>query len=808
MIILNDFKYALRLLAKSPGFTLLTTLVMAAGIGLSVYLFSFINSMIFKDLPFETGNRLIQVSLQTNGVTEGKELNFQDLLEIKQQVKGLEGLAAYQSRSANITSELGSQRFSAIFAEPGFIESTLVAPIAGRLFTQNENVTGAEPVVIIGYHVWQNVFSGQSALNQTLKINGVNHRVIGVMPDDFYFPHVAELWLPLKPKLNVPHHQAINVNGVALVKNGHDLDEVNTQISTIMQRQALTFPETNKGHSAIAQPIPKRIVEDGMNVVYAMKIAAVLILVLAAINVGNLLLSRALERSKETAIRMALGAPRGRLISQMLWESIIICTLGGLIGLLILAWGLEVTEKVTHAFSLGRQIFWFKFGLDSYTLSLFFSFLLLTIFITGFLPAWRNSAADFNAVLRDGTRGAVGRKSGRLNKALVISEIFLSMTILTVTGVILVSNYLEQQAKNAVDNSQLLTARLQMSAEHYDTPQQKIEFMTKLNNALVDNKSIQHISFSSEMPGFETTTPTIAIEGRNYASQGEHNFPRANHVTMSIGALKNLEARLIQGRFFNISDNGLDKKTVIISDSFAQLHFANESPLGKRLRIAEFDGDSPEWLTVVGVVQHISYGQPTSAKGKVATVFRPYEQRPIPLVIVALKMLDSKEVVTQALRQSLLFIDPELPAFYIETQEARLYRFRGPTRFITNVFTLFGLAAVILAASGIYGVMSNTVRQQTQEIGIKRALGADEERIIKEFLMSGWRQLLAGAVPGAFAGGALGLLMSNVMGATESMVIGITITLFVIVSIVVTFATWLPTRQALAMEPTESLRYQ
>ena len=808
MIIFNDFKYALRLLAKSPGFTLLTTLVMAAGIGLSVYLFSFINSMIFKDLPFETGDRLVQVSLQADGVNEGKELNFQDLLEIKKQVQGLEGLSAYQGRSANITSEIGSQRFSAIFAEPGFIESTRVAPLKGRLFTESENVKGSEPVVIVGYDLWQNIFSGQDVLNQTLKINGMNHRIIGVMPQDYYFPHVAELWLPLKPELNTPHHQATSVNGVALVAEGYDLSEVNQQIATIMQRQAMTFPETNRGHSAFAQPIPKRIVEDGIGVVYAMKIAAVLILVLAAINVGNLLLSRALERSKETAIRMALGAPRGRLISQMLWESIIICSLGGLIGLLVLAWGLEVTEKVTHAFSLGRQIFWFKFGLDNYTLTLFFSFLLFTIFITGFLPAWRNSGADFNSVLRDGTRGALGKKAGRLNKVLVISEIFLSMTILIVTGVILVSNYLEQQARNAVDNSQLLTASLQMSAEHYQSHEQKTEFINKLHGALLEQKAIKHVSFSSEMPGFETMTPTIAIEGQTYVAKDGQNFPRANYVTVSEGTLKNLGAQLVQGRYFNSSDKGLGRATVVITDTFARQHFGNTSAIGKRLRIAEFDGDDPEWLTIVGVVQHISYGQPTSAKGKVATVFRPYEQRPVPVVIVAMKMLDSDKIVTQALRQSLLFIDPELPAYGIETQEARLYRHRGPTRFITNVFTLFGLAAVILAASGIYGVMANTVRQQTQEIGIKRALGADEDRITKEFLLSGSKQLLAGALPGALAGGALGILMSNVLGATQGMVIGITIVLFIVISLVVFFATWVPTRQALAMEPTDSLRYQ
>ncbi|WP_417624760.1 ABC transporter permease [Paremcibacter congregatus] len=806
MVIFNDLKYAVRLLAKRPGFTLLTTMVMAAGIGLSVYLFTFFNTALFKDLPFKDGGSLMQVSGSDNRLHVNNMLNLHDYDEIRRSVKGLSEFGAYSDRSVNVAGRDGARRYSAIAAEANIFQITRTEPVLGRTFRPAENQKGAEYVVVIGYDIWQNQFSGDpGVLDKMLRINGVSHRIIGVMPEGYFFPHVGELWVPLRQDVaQIPRGEGANVYGIAHLEEGVSLDFVNRQLDVIMQRLALKYPKTNNGSGAYVDTIPMTAVEDGMPVVRSMQVVAVLILILAGINVGNLLLSRAIERSKETAIRVALGAPRSRLISQMLWESIIVCTVGGLIGLLVMAWGLEITNPITAAFSSGKQLFWWKFGLDAFALKLFFAFLLAAIILTGLLPAWRNSGADFNSVLRDGTRGALGKKSGRLNRLLVISEIFISMTVLIAAGVIVTKSYLETHKDYGVSVDGILTAELVLTDGVYGTPEKKVQFVKTLHSRLENNEGTGSVMFSTALPAVSTSRPSMAIDGREYSGEGVGSYLRASYITVLPGTLPSLGVSLRQGRYFNSGDNGLAKRSVMVSESFATRYFPGQSPVGRKVRNVERDGDRPEWLTIVGVVADVLQGD----NDPLYTVYRPYTQEPTSQITIALQMKADKAEVTRILRQTLQSIDPELPAFRIETFAHKLSRLNGPIRFISGVFLLFAIAAAILASSGIYGVMSNTITQRTQEIGVKRALGADEGRITREFLFKGFTQLLWGGVPGLLAGGGLGFAMAQIFQLGGSVVVVLSLTMAGVISFIVMLATYIPTRRALRMEPSHALHYE
>jgi putative ABC transport system permease protein len=433
------------------------------------------NTMLFKDLPFKDSDRLVRFHITQDGVDGRAGADLHDYDEIKTNLKGVELFGAYKDMNVNASGYDGARRYRAVKTDPTIFQLSRTAPLFGREFNAQENQQGAEEVVVIGYEVWRTQFGGdENIIDQTLRIDGKTHKVIGVMPQGYWFPDNTDLWLPLRLDPNaIGRGKGDKLDAIALLQKNVSQTDINRELDVIMQRIAVRYPETNKSMGAFVNAFQRGAERDGIEVVYSMQIAAILILLLASINVGNLLYSRAIERNKETAIRVALGAPRGRLISQMLWESAIICSLGGLIGLLVLAWGLEVTAATVATFFTDKPAFWWDFGIDAYTLKIFFGFVLATILATGLLPAWKNSGADFNAVLRDGTRGALGKKSGRLNRMLVISEIFLSMTILIAAATMVVGAYRATFADFGVRSDNLLTARTLLREVQYQTPEQK-----------------------------------------------------------------------------------------------------------------------------------------------------------------------------------------------------------------------------------------------------------------------------------------------------------------------------------------------
>ncbi len=809
MMALDDLKYAVRLLSKKSGFTVLTTLVMATGLGLSVYLFSFLHGQVYRHLPFENGDTLVQISSSSNGARNQGLLNLHDYNEIRTAITGLTEFGAFRNLNFNVAGRDGAKRYNAAAAEPNMFQLTRTQPILGRGFTEAENQPGAERVVVIGYEVWQNQFGKDSqVLDQTLRINGQSHRIIGVMPEGYFFPAVAEMWVPLRESAaQVPRDSAGSVFGLAHIKDGASMKEINRELTLVMQRLAERFPETNNGTSAYIEFIPRLPVGDGVAIGYSLYIIAILILVLASINVGNLLLSRAIERRKEMAIRVALGAPKGRLISQMLWESIIICGVGGIIGILAVAWGLEITQAISESYSVDRPPFWLELSLDSFTIGLALSFLFGAILITGFLPIWQNSRVDFNAVLRDGTRGAQGRKAGRLNRVLVISEIFVSLTVLIAASVMTVVNYKAIRADYGADTGNTLTAQALLSEFSYDTPQKRVEFAKALESRLENSAGIGDVMIATALPGTFAFTPMIALEGKEYTE--DRGYPQVNYVSIMPGSLEKLGVSLKQGRYFNSGDDGLDKRTVIVTESFAERYFANESPIGRRLRIVEPDGNTPDWFTIVGIVEHTIQGPSfITANRETPSVFRPFTQAPSNEITIAVRMKADRSEVLRTLRSTMQSIDPELPAYGIETYTDKIGRHTNPLKFITTVFLLFGIAAAVLASSGIYGVISNAINQRTQEIGVKRALGATEQRITREFLKTGFKQLLWGGIPGLLVGSAMGFGMVKVLPITGPDLLVITIGLTTFIGCAVMFATYLPTTRALKMEPSQALRFE
>lgn len=810
MLTLQDFKYALRLLAKRPGFTILTIMVMALGIGLSVYLFSFMNTMAYKDLPFKDSGSLIMVDKVRNGVyLNGGNLDLHDFYQIRTEIKGIAEVSTLTETSANVSLRDGARRYNATMIEPNLFKMTRTKPMLGREFTELENIVGAKAVTIIGYDLWQNQFAGDpNVLGQLIPINSINSEIIGVMPQGYYFPRSSDIWLPMREDpTKLKRGEAGNYTGIMHMAPGASIDSINREMDLVMKRIEEKYPKSNTGVGAYAATFPMSVMGNGGSIfILSMYVVAVLLLLLASINVGNLLLSRAIERSKETAIRVALGAPRSRLIGQMLWESILICSIGGIIGLLVAAWGLEVTETITATFTDDKPFFWWKFGIDSYTMKIFFGFVIGTILVTGLLPAWKNSGGDFNAVLRDGTRGTLSKKAGRLNRLLVISEVFLSMTVLIASAVMIVGTYNATNADYGADTKNTLTARIRLTPATYDTPDKRAQFAKQLHSRLENSVGIGNVMLTSVLPGDYTWQPTVAIDGKEYVD--EQSYPRANYVASLPGTLSRLGVNLIEGRYFDNHDDGLEKRTVIVTESFAKHHFGEQSAIGKRIRIVETDKDKTLWLSIVGVVEHTIQGQSFAMGAATPTIFRPLTQAPRINLTLAMRLKSSEAIAIRTLRNTLASIDTDLPAYLIKTYDQKIARNSAGIGFASKIFLIFGVVALVLASSGIFGVMSNTISQRTNEIGVKRALGANEERITRDYLKAGFKQLLWGAIPGLLAGGSLGFALSQLMSTSNSTLAVILLTMVSIIGSVVMFATYLPTKRALAMEPAEALHYE
>lgn len=803
MKFMNDFKYALRLLSKKLGFTVFTTLVMATGLGLSVYLFSFLHTAMFKPLPFTDGASLVQISTSQGGAKNIGMLDLHDYEEIRTNIPGLSEFGAYRNTSLNVSGRDGARRYAAVAAEPNIFELTRTMPMMGRGFTAADNQAGAENVVVIGYDAWQNQFAADpGVIDKMIRVNGESHRVIGVMPEGYLFPATAEMWVPLhEDAARVPRGSA-QIYGLAHLTNGNSKQDVNRELALIMQRLEERYPKSNNGMGAYVESIPLTAIQDGAPLIVSMQVIVFLIFVLASFNVGGLLLSRAIERGKETAIRAALGAPRLRLISQMLWESAIICTLGGVIGLVILAWGLEATESVFDRINPERPAFWWDFGIDAYTLGVTALFVLTAILITGVLPAWKNSGGNFNLVLRDGTRGSQGRKSGRLSRILVTGEIFIAMTVLVVVGVMTIANFKTSRADYGADSANVQTAQLLMTGSKYDTAEKRVTFLQTFQSRLSNNAGTGDVMLLSALPGELTLTSDVGVEGREYTK--ERGYPKANNIVVMPGSLDKLGVELQDGRYFNSGDDGAQKKTAIVTESFVTAHFGDESPLGKRIRIVDPNSDTPDWLTIVGVVEHTIQGMPTDVTGQTPSLFRPFSQAPREQMTVAVRTQADATASVRTLRETLASIDPELPAFRIESYDDLIARLATPMKFATTLFLLFGFAASLLASSGIYGIMSNTIVQKTQEIGVKRALGATDRGIVREYIAKWMKQMLWGGVPGLLAGVGMGFAIQAEM--TDLMVTAFALVFAIGAAVIL--ATYLPTRRALRLNPSEALRYE
>jgi predicted permease len=731
---LFDIKYAVRLLVKRPGFTLLSVSMFAGGLGISLYTFAVLNTMLYGELPLPDGGSIVKIG--AGNWIDIEPLDAFELVELERDAESFAELGAYRWSRAQVGEPSSSRSLRSAESDPGIFEFTRTQPLLGRGFVSGDSSAGAEPVAVLSFETWQTLFAGnEHAVGALVRIDDRVTRVVGIMPQGYAFPRDAELWLPLGPEDLAPlAYTGRGLETYARLRPGVSVAAVETELTALLQRtrQQRPTPDDQSPDAVAVLPfLHGGIVADVLFGI--LNLLSISILMLAAVNVGNLLLARTNERIKEVGVRVALGAPRFRLIAQTTLENAILCAIGGVIALYLTARALEATGSFVHA-AFDSVPFWWTWSLDRGVVAAAGLFVLVTVLAVSVLPALCVTGVDPNALLRDGTRGGAGRGAGRLSRELVTIQVALISAVMVVGGAAAVVANRAATFDNGMDTNGLLTMDIRLPAERHTTSEQRLALYQRL---LAEVRTAPGIDAAAIMQ--LAGVARFAAEGREYATPDD--APGAWHVVLSDTPAP-LGPTLIAGRAFDSRDSATAVKTAIVSASLANANWPGESALDRRIDVRVADGGL-EQRTIVGVVDDVNYDPVGTWPFGLSAIYVPAPQFVGASTRIIVRPSVDESRARSAMYEALARVDPALApdiARYDEAQE----RITLVARTVTKLFVGCGIFAALLAISGIYGMSSNAVVLRSHEIGLRRALGATGGDIVATFVRQGIRQLARG----------------------------------------------------------------
>lgn len=801
-----DLKYALRLLKKTPGFTTMTVLVLAGGLAISIYTYALLNTMLFKSLPVPDGESVVRILGTNNGFRI--PIGAFELASIRGDMNSLSELGVYNDTPVLFSTEQGSRSINATRAEWNVFEFTHTRPILGRGFVEADNIDGAERVVVLGYKIWQSVFAGDpDIVDKQVTINRKPTRIIGVMPPGYAFPIGASAWLPMPNREMSPTgYVDYGLNVYARLAPGHDAEEAVAELRGLLLHFQGQNPRQNADDDydgvAVSTFQMAQTGDEGGAVFAVLNMVSGFILLLACVNVGNMLLARTNERIREIAVRVALGAPRWRLIVQMMLESVIICVIGGVLAVFLAGWLLGATNGFLNSTFEGDLPFWWRWSLDGGTLLIATLFVLLAVILVSALPTWSATCVNSNTLLRDGTRGARGRASGRISRVLVTAQIVLISVVTVVGAAMAIIAYRAANIDFGMDTRSLVTLPVSLDTTVYDTPQKQLLFFERLLAEVRRSGEVEAAMVSGDMG----LTP-FAIDDVEYHTLSD--YPEATLVVTSETPIP-IGTRLIEGRNFDVRDGVEGLRSVIVSQSLANTWWPGNSALGRRVRIIDDLGNQKEQRVVVGVVSDVRRGENLlrTDQATYAALYVPMPQSIVPATSLLVRHRGNESTARTALYEAVENVDayvvPGTVTSYSEVQ--RKLTLMATT--MTDLFIWCGLFAVLLAMTGIYGLSSNGVVQRTHEIGLRRAIGATDRAIVGLFLRQGSRQLAVGFVISALIAFAVLYVISSFAGVSVPALVVVGLLVSALVSMLVLLAIFVATRKVVRHEPTVALRYE
>ena len=823
----QDVRVGSRVLLKEKTFCILAAIVLALGIGGVTTQFTVVNAFVLRGFSFPHPEQLMSVGLidpqgtdQQNNFGNGNIPAAQDYEDLKAGQQSFALMAGYLNGSTiNVSYKNNPQRYTGGYVTEDFFRIVGVSPIIGRDFTADDNKPGAEKTTILGYDIWKRDFSGDpNIVGQAVRINGKAATIIGVMPQGFKFPQAEELWVPLYNEFPVKPRDDARAGGGApavmgRLKEGVSLDQVNAEFAGLAKRIAADNPKTNKElTSANVQPLLNSFVGPQLRgTVYAMLGAVLLVLVIACVNVMNMQFGRAALRAKELAIRGALGATRWRLVRQMLTESFLVASLGAVLGILVAQWGVSLLVRATNALPFPLP-YWVRFEIDGKVLLFTVGITLFATLVSGFIPAFLSARANPAEVMKEGGRGNSSRLVNVITRILVIGQIALTAALL-IAATLQIKSIRNQTTQNyGYDENAVYSARMGLMEGDYPTDDAKHQFFVRALRTLRANPSFESAAMTDRFRMTFAPNGQYEVDGQTYVT--DRDRPRDNWESVSDGYFTTLGLKILEGRDFTIEDSDAKQPVAIVNASFARKHFPGQSALGHQVRL--FNPAKPqEWRTIVGVVPDMLMQGPFNAQRDSVGFYVPLlaATPAAQFCTIVVRPQGGRNAANMGpiLGKAIAELDSNLPTYFAGTP-ARLHdEILGVNRLTANLFTIFGAVAFMLSAVGLYGVMSFSVNQRTQEFGIRMALGADAKRIFGMVMQQGAWQLAIGLVLGTGAAALLlGVLLAqalqNFLFKVKPLDPFVYLVVASLLTLVAALSCFVPARRATRVNPMVALR--